>query len=229
MKDRQLINKKNMNNCKKYRVHLIITGIFGLVASLLMYLGDMLLYFTPQNFSDFEKELLPSMANISFIRLKIGGILGILSACLFIIGFYHIYLTIQNRQKILAKIVLAFLSTGIIFGGAYHAFFPAYGIVAKFGHPEIIDTMTAYTYIIGSITFFSTALGWIFFAYLIVCKKTLYPHWILFFTPLVWLWLSPVFEQLPQPYFMLIVGGWSNLVSVLFFTVSLLRIIHKKN
>lgn len=39
-----------------------LTGYAGITGSLLMYTGDMLLYFTTQPIPDLEKDLLPSWA-----------------------------------------------------------------------------------------------------------------------------------------------------------------------
>lgn len=199
-----------------------ITGWIGLLASMLMFAGDMLLYFTTESFVDFEKELLPSMGNVSFERLAAGGILGPLTACLYMIGFYHIYLSIKEPRKTLAKIVFVALSVSIIFGGAYHAFFPAYGIVGAEGHPEIIEHLMHYVEVLGFFTFIPMVLGWILFCYLILRKKTMYPRLFVLLTPMITIWLSGIWINLPQPYLIIIGGGWNNLVLTIFFTASLI-------
>ena len=57
-----------------------LTGYIGIVASLLMFTGDMLLYFTTENFANRHDELLLSMGSVSFGRLVAGGLLGPLPA-----------------------------------------------------------------------------------------------------------------------------------------------------
>ena len=44
-----------------------LTGYAGITGSLLMYIGDMLLYFTTQPIPDLEKDLLSSMGTESKI------------------------------------------------------------------------------------------------------------------------------------------------------------------
>ena len=43
-----------------------LTGYIGIVASLLMFTGDMLLCFTTENFANMHDELLLSMGSVSF-------------------------------------------------------------------------------------------------------------------------------------------------------------------
>lgn len=205
-----------------------ITGYIGLLASLVMFTGDMLLYFTTQAFGDFEKELLPSMANVSLARLIAGGILGPLAACLYIVGFYHIYLTVKDSYKIQGKVMLTIFSISIIVGGAFHAFFPAFGIVSAQGHPEMINFLMQYLQYFAGISFILMAIGWLVFIYLTIGKKTLYPRLMIVATPMVWIWASLLWGYLPQPYLIVIAGGWNNLVLTIFFIVSL-AVLHKKH
>lgn len=188
----------------------------------------MLLYFTTETFADLEKELLPSMGKISLERLAAGGLLGPLAACLYIVGFYHIYLSIKKPRKTLAKIIFTALSVSIIAGGAYHAFFPAFGIVASNGHPELIDKLFVYAEYVGYVTFFPMVVGWALFCYLILRKKTIFPRLLAFATPLITIWLSALWISLPQPYLIIIGGGWNNLVMTIFFGASLVSLKYKK-
>lgn len=204
------------------------TAWIGLLASLLMFTGDMLLYFTTETFADFEKELLPSMGKISLERLTAGGLLGPLAACLYIVGFYHIYLSIKEPRKTLAKIIFAALSVSIIVGGAYHAFFPAFGIAASNGQPELIDKLFVYAEYVGYVTFLPMVIGWVLFCYLILIKKTIFPRLLVLATPLITIWFSTLWISLPQPYLIIIGGGWNNLVMTIFFGASLIALKYNK-
>ena len=51
-----------------------LTGYIGIVASLLMFTGDMLLCFTTENFANMHDELLLSMGSVSFRQLVAGGL-----------------------------------------------------------------------------------------------------------------------------------------------------------
>lgn len=205
-----------------------ITGYIGLIASLLMYAGDMLLYFTAEPFQDYKQELLPSMGNVPFDRLAAGGIIGPLSACLYAIGFYHIYLAVRKAYKKTARVMLVAFCASLMFGGAFHAFFPAFGIVSAAGHPELIEPLHTYADRLGSCTMGLMLAAWILFLGLVLGKRTHYPRWIILATPWVSMWLMYLWVELPQPFQILIAGGWSNLMSTIFFAFSLIAL-RKKN
>lgn len=200
------------------------TGYAGLMGSLLMYAGDMLLYFTTQPIPDVDKDLLPSMGTVPLERLTVGGLLGPLAAILYIIGFYHLFLRVKYARRKTASWMLAFLSISVIFGGAYHAFFPAFGIVSSQGHPEIIDCFLSYTGWLGGFAFFTIGVGWLLFSILILQRQTSFPRWVVIVTPLVTIWTNFLWQMLPQPFLVLIAGGWNNLVCTLIFAVSLLTL-----
>ena len=201
-----------------------LTGYVGVAGSLLMYIGDMLLYFTTQPIPDREKDLLLSMGTVPLERLIAGGIIGPLAAVLYIIGFYHLFLRVKKARRKTACWMLASLSVSIIVGGAYHAFFPAFGIVSSQGHPEIIDHFLSYAGWLGGLAFALMGIGWIVFTVLAVQKQTSFPRWIVFATPLITIWLNFLWKTLPQPFLLLIAGGWNNLVYTLIFAVSLITL-----
>lgn len=95
--------------------NLRLTGYAGLAGSLLMYAGDMLLYFTTQPIPDVDKDLLPSMGAVPLERLFIGGLMEPLAAVLYIIGFYHLFLRIKKARKKTAFWMYASLSLSILF------------------------------------------------------------------------------------------------------------------
>lgn len=79
---------------------LLCTAAVGLVGALLMFAGDMLLYYTPEDFSynkncsSAEKiqAIIDVMKNISPMRLMVGGMIGPVSAFLYCVGFYLLFL-----------------------------------------------------------------------------------------------------------------------------------------
>ncbi|MDY5353032.1 MAG: DUF6796 family protein, partial [Bacteroides pyogenes] len=77
---------------------------------------------------------------------------------------------------------------------------------------------------LGGLTFALMGVGWIVFTVLAVQKQTSFPRWTVFATPLVTIWLNLIWQLLPQPFLLLIAGGWNNLVCFLIFTISLLTL-----
>ena len=201
-----------------------LTGYIGIVASLLMFTGDMLLYFTTENFANRHDELLLSMGSVSFGRLVAGGLLGPLSALLYIVGAYHLYLRTQKPYRRSARVMFAIFAAGWMVDGAYHGFFPAFGIVSAQGHPELIKPLAEYAGYLGMLLFGLMAAGWTIFTVMTLRRRNDYPLWILFFNPLFTMWLNFVWVELPAPFQVLIAGGWYNLIHTLFFAASLLSL-----
>lgn len=204
-----------------------LTGYAGIAGGLLMYTGDMLLYFTTQPIPDVEKNLLPSMGAVPLERLIAGGLVGPVAALLCIVGFYHLFLRVKNSRRKTARWMLAIFSVSMGIGGTYHAFFPAFGIVSSQGHPEIIASLLSYAEWLGAFTFTLMGIGWLLFSVLAFQKQTSFPRWIVIFTPLITIWLIFLWQMLPHPFNVLIAGGWFSLMLTPIFIVSLLTLKNK--
>lgn len=209
------------------RKKIIATGLLGLLASLIMFAGDMFLYFTPQPIHNFEQELMGVLGSISSNRLMVGGLLGPLAAFLYCLGFYQIYLATKPAYKTIAGIIWGLLSFGIVYGGAFHAHFAHLGFVSAFGDKALIDLAETYTIWHFYIMFFPSLVAYLMLAYLIISQKTNYPRWFVLFSPIVLFWLAEPVRSLPQPFMIVVAGGWSNLIFVLFFSISTLILLKK--
>ena len=197
------------------------TAWAGLLGSLLMFVGDMLLYFTTEEIVDIERELLASMGSVPPARFFAGGIVAPFATFMYIPGFYHIYLRVKNTHKIWGRWIFGILSLGIISGGAFHACFPAFGIVAAQGHPELINSLTEYTSLLGDLAFGCFGLGWLLYTYIVLRKQADFPRWTVFFTPLVTVWLVFLWHTLPAPFEVILAGGWFSLMFTVFYIVAL--------
>lgn len=200
---------------------LVLTAYAGLLGSLLLYAGDMLLYFTDKAFIDADKELLPSMGDISLVRLISGGLLGPIAAFLCIGGFYHLYLRVHKQSTKMGLGMFFTLSLGMIIGGAYHSFFPSFGITSAAGHPEIITDLLSYSVWLWLFSFSLMGVGWILFIILVVKRRTSFSSWIVLTTPLSTIWLIYIWELLPCPFEILVAGGWFSLMYTFMFLTSL--------
>lgn len=206
-----------------------ITAWAGLIGALAMYAGDMLLYFTTESFADIEQELLPSMGLVSSARLFAGGVVAPFAMGLYLLGFYHLYLSVQPTHKKWGLGCFLLLSLGILFGGAYHAFFPAFGIVSREGYPHLITPLMQYASIVGGISFVCQSIGWLLYGYLILRRATRFSRWVTLALPIVTLWVGELFKVLPAPFAILIGGGWFNHILSLFFIVTLTTLPSKEN
>ncbi|MCG8573657.1 MAG: hypothetical protein MI810_02140 [Flavobacteriales bacterium] len=205
-----------------------LAGIIGVLGALIMFAGDMLLYFTTEPISNFEEELVNVMGGISESRLFLGGILGPFAACMYVFGFYQVYLAIKPTYKKLARIVFGILSVGIVFGGAFHSHFTFLGIMSSQGHTQALEISEGYSILTFSIMFIPGTIAYITLAYLILTNKTYYSKWMVLFSPIVLFWFSGLMELLPQPFMMIFAGGWSNIVFIIFFSVSSYHLLKHK-
>lgn len=202
------------------RKQILTTGIIGIIGATLMFVGDMLLYYTLEPIASFEEEIIPIMGKISFTRLKIGGLLGPLCASMYLVGYYQVYLAIKAKFKKMAMTVFTLLGIAIIFGGAFHSHFPHMGFVSHFDYKDALKVIQEYTITTYFVTIILNLLGYVLLAYLVLTKKTYYPKWIVLCSPLVLIWFSDLVQLLPQPFKIFIAGGWSNITAIIFFAVS---------
>ena len=91
----------------------------GLVGSLVMFAGDMLLYFTPGAY-DMDGTLRPYariMRDLPEGRVRAGGVLGPVAAFLYVVGFAGLPLLAEGDLAWLARLTAGLLSFALICGG----------------------------------------------------------------------------------------------------------------
>lgn len=209
-----------MKNEGRLYKKIVSTGIAGIIASCLMYTGDMLLYFTAKPVASFQEEIVQIMSEISPERLQAGGLLGPVSAFLYMTGFYHIYLLVKPESNKIAKVLFGLLCFGIMYGGAFHTHFTFLGFIAGFGNAELLQLAENFAVLNYYFVLFPGLMAYALLAYLIIAKKTFYPRWVVVFSPIILFWFSGLVKHLPQPLMMLTAGGWSNMIFIIFFSIS---------
>ncbi|MBM6814275.1 hypothetical protein H7U31_04250 [Olsenella uli] len=196
----------------------------GLLSSILMFAGDMLLYFTPGAY-DMDGTLRPYlriMRDVPAGRVRVGGALGPVAAFLYVLGFAGLALVARGRLAWLVWLSAALLAFALICGGAYHAQYVYLSVIAKAGREDLYDEVA------GNIMFvmrFATApmyLGFVLLAAGVALGQTTLPAWFAALTPLVTSLLGLVWMRVPQPARCVLFGGWSNLVFTIMFAAMLL-------
>lgn len=115
-----------------FTLALTTLGLFG---SILMFAGDMLLYFTPGVY-DMDGTLKPYlhiMRDIPAARVRVGGALGPVAAFLYVLGFLALPLMALGDLAWLVWLAAALLAFALICGGAYHAQYAYLSIMLKRG------------------------------------------------------------------------------------------------
>ena len=209
-----------------------LTGLIGMLATLMGFTADWLLYggfYGGAEFSSISRQI---MGNISNTRLMVGGLLGPVEAPFYIVGFGHIYLALRSGGKTLAAVTFGCLSWSVIVGaGAFHSAFVFKGLLLRvqkaIADPQIswfqslLSDASLYIYLLYQVMFFLGLAATFTFVWLILFRKTLYPKWMVLFVPTLWVLVLPqIAKNIPAPIGGMLLGGSLNLSFLLYFAVS---------
>lgn len=191
----------------------------GLLGSFLMFLGDMTLYYDPQDYDsrDTINSIIGIMKKVPIKRLYLGGILGPLCAFIYCIGFYHIVLACQDNHVTLGWIVFLVNILGMVLGGAYHIQCAYLGLLSRHQSQGAMDEFLKFLKFQAKISFGIMAVGNLGLTLMVLLGLTIFPRWQVLLTPLVLLVLTPLAGKLPKGLHMIIRGGWLNLIYFIYY------------
>ncbi len=202
----------------------ILCALAGLAGAAGMFCGDMLLYFTRGSY-DMDGTLKPYaaiMKKVTDRRLAVGGALGPVCAFLYCCGFFHLYLAAGEGRRALTLAVCLLLCGSIIVGGAYHSQYTALGFAAKYGSEEALEKIGKNILRLSAFATYPLLLGCVGIAVLIAAGWTELPRWLAVFSPAVTLLLNFIWLKVPQPFRVVLFGGWYSLVFVIYYLAVLL-------
>ena len=199
--------------------------LVGLMGSVLMFCGDMILYYTPEDF-DYEsgteknkmQAVIDVMKNLPVKRVAVGGLIGPIAAFLYCIGFYHIIKITNGLWHVLGVAAFLFLCMGIIAGGAYHSHCAYLGLLGDDKYKDSRDIVLKYFSKLALVLYGGAGIGFLLLIILIVTGNTMLPRWFFIITPGMLFLLKPLVSRLPKGVRVIISGGWSNLISVIYFS-----------
>lgn len=210
----------------KYQVF----SLLGLLGALLMFTGDMFLYYEPVSGPDYNS--IAKMSTQPFNYLFTGGILGPIASIFYILGGLLFYVVFKPVNKTLASILFALFAIVYVFAGTYHASFPNYGFVGRLPvefQSQQFNYIHDYLGVIYNIMFYCLILWTILLFYLVLFKKSVYPKWLLILTPTFFVLLSGTIKSItPYPLGAIIYGGWLNISYIIFFAITLIYFSRKK-
>lgn len=212
---------------------LLTTLWIGLAGALLMFAGDMLLYYTPEDFACGPKSsaeerinaIIDVMKELPAGRVMAGGMIGPIAAFLYCIGFYHIVLMTNEQTYTLAMAAFLLSCFGIIIGGAYHSHCAYLGILGDDGGRNALNAAMKYFQKMPLILYAGEGIGFLLLIFLIVTGKTVLPRWIFLLSPGMLFLLKPAVSRLPKGARVIISGGWMNLISVIYYSAVLIAIL----
>lgn len=205
---------------------MLVLLALGLLGSLLMFAGDMLLYFTPGAY-DMDGTLKPYMCIMRDVpagRVRLGGVLGPVAAFLYVLGFAGLTLTAHGEMDWLVWLAAALLAFALVCGGAYHAQYVYLSVIAKAGREELYDEVADNIMFVMRFATVPMYLGFVVLGVAIVLGQTAFPTWFVVLTPLVTSFLGLVWMRVPQPARCILFGGWSNLVFTIMFAAMVLAL-----
>ena len=191
----------------------------GLLGSFLMFLGDMTLYYDPNDYDgkDTINNIAGIMKNVSIKRLYLGGILGPICAFIYCIGFYHIVLGMQEKYLILGWFIFLITVFGMILGGAYHIQCAYLGLLSRHEDKGAFDEFLKFLKFQAKIVFGIMAIANLGIALVILFGFTVFPRWQALFTPIFLLIFTPIVDRLPKGLHMIVRGGWLNLIYFIYY------------
>jgi hypothetical protein len=212
---------------------MIYIVIVGLAGALLMFAGDMLLYYTPEDFAYDSKSssaekiqaIVDVMKKLPAKRVMAGGMIGPVSAFLQCVGFYHIVLMTDDGMKSLAMAAFLFSCFGIIAGGAYHNNCAYLGLLGEERFRDALAVVESYFQKLPLLYYAGLGIGFLLLAFLIISGHTILPRWMFLLSPGILFLLRPAVARLPKGIRIIVSGGWTNWISVLYYLAALLAIL----
>ncbi len=93
---------------------MVVTGVIGLIAAILVGTGEFLLHFDP--LARFSETSYDFMLAASDERQTIGHFLGVLGGPLYVVGCWHIYLMLKPANQALAFVAFVLGAYGFMIG-----------------------------------------------------------------------------------------------------------------
>ncbi len=197
-------------------------GLFGICGGLILFAGDMLLYYDPISTS-FRRN----MGNASDFRIIASGVSALFATWFYMLGLGQVYYAFKLTKPIFRNAVLICFGSILIAFGIVHGAFLTIATSAKLSiaynldineavalSEKINDTLRLFVY-----PFFGVLS--VLFISQVWNRKTLYPRWMILFFPLFpFLIEDLVCKFLPDTIWIIVKGGYLNLILVIFFTAS---------
>ena len=195
--------------------------LIGLLSAVIMFAGDMTLYYDKADYvgDGTLNPIISIMKKESRNRLYLGGMIGPVCAWIYCIGYYHMVLMMDEQHKTAGWILFLLNCLGIILGGAYHSHCANLGLIGRLEHQPAMEEVLRYMNVQQKLSFTIQGLCFAGLLIAIAAGWTILPNWCCIFTPGVLFLLLPLVRKLPKGFHMIICGGWTNIVSILYYLI----------
>ena len=122
------------------------------------------------------------------------------------------------------RAIVSFLFScfGIITGGAYHSHCAYMGLLGDDKDKDALDKVVKYFQKLPLILYAGEGLGFLLLIFLIATGKTVLPKWMFILSPGILFLLKPAVGRLPKGVRVIVSGGWTNLISVIYYAAVLI-------
>lgn len=206
-------------------------GLLGILGGLLLFAGDMLFYYDASS-----TNYLLTMGNASDTRIIWSGITALLAAWFYVIGVGQVYVAFQAVKPLVRNVVVFCFTSIMISYGIVHAAFVAIATTAKLAVVNNLDIETStalasqVNQALRNLVYPIFAILSILFIYQVWKKKTLYPRWMILFFPAIPFVLQGLLEPiLTGKWRVIFLGGFLNLIMIIFFTASTIALWNRGN
>jgi hypothetical protein len=215
----------------------LLFGLVGILAVIFTIICDFILIGKPNSTYSFLKLGTESMKGLSQWRIYIGTFLGIIVLPLQIAGLVPVYYGLKPGGKVKSIIVVLITGHAAIIAVAFHI---SYAFIASgwnlynstavenLGASEMLKRFDLYWRITIIIMAVELLLSSILYVILILGKKTLYPKWMAFLSPICVLFYTFLLVlPIPHPLGGFLGPAFLNLSTLIFLTFSTI-IVYKR-
>ena len=176
-----------MSNASEQRL-IVLTGIVGLIAAVLVGIGEFLLHFDP--LARFSADSYAFMLAASDERQTIGHFFGVLGAPLYVVGCWHIYLMLKPANQKLAFVGFLASAYGFMIGADWISSRASIGALVHFqeagGSVEGLVPLYELRYeSLLTVIRVTTVVISVIFIYLTLTGRSHYQKWQAIFNPIV--------------------------------------------
>jgi hypothetical protein len=216
---------------KLTQTQLRLLGISGALGGLILFAGDLLFYY-----DSIHVNIVQNMGNASDNRIIISGVTALFATWFYLIGLISVYFAFKPSSNLSRNLVIGSFASILVSYGIIHGAYMAIATTAKLAIDYQIDIETATELAIKA----NHTLRWFvypLFALLSIVfitqvwkRKTHYPRWIILFFPLIPFLFQGLLSKALRgtTYWIIFVGGFLNLILVLFFVASTVALWRKR-
>ena len=204
---------------------LYITGLAGLLAAVLVGVGEYLLHYDP--LARFAEGGFGFMQGISDHRTTIGHFFGVFGATLYIVGSFHIYLMLRAANQRVAFMAFLVTAFGFIVGAVWIGSRASISALMQLPQtPEVVHLVELYDLryeTLLSVIRITTLILSIIFIWLTLTGRSNYPRWMAIFSPIVLILMSFLIYVVAPQLGKHLMPIALNVAFFIFFTLSLLQ------